>query len=109
MYLLGGHNAMGWLDSMLVYSPSGNRLTDAGQMPFARGYGGAAVIGRSIYIIGGGDGQSWLNTAARYDIDTKEWFQVGAESHNAYRHCSWTAHGASGCAWVEGHIAVIAR
>jgi hypothetical protein len=67
---------MSWLDSMLVFSPSQNTVTEGGQMPFARGYGGAAVINRSIYIIGGGDGNTWLNSAARYDIDTHEWFQV---------------------------------
>lgn len=80
MYLLGGHNAIGWLDSMLLFDPSQNSVTDAGNMPFTCGYGGAAVIGRSIYIIGGGDGSSWLKRAARFDTDTKEWFQVSADA-----------------------------
>lgn len=76
IYLLGGHDGAKWLDSMHQYTPAYECVTEVGLMPFARGYGGAAVIGRSIFMIGGGDGSSWLKTAVRYDIDSKEWFQV---------------------------------
>ncbi len=85
IFLLGGHNGGAWLDSMHLYTPAYRSISDVGKMPFARGYGGAAIIGRSIYIVGGGDGASWLQTAVRYDIDTKEWFQVcRAPLHHPY-------------------------
>lgn len=87
IYLLGGHNGGAWLDSMHQYTPAYRSISDVGKMPFARGYGGAAIIGRSIYIVGGGDGASWLQTAVRYDIDTKEWFQVCLAIFNPL--CMW--------------------
>jgi len=76
LFLLGGHNGTAWLDCMHVFVPSQKIITDLSQMPFSRGYGGAAVVDRSLYIVGGGDGSSWLKAAFRYNIDNQEWFQV---------------------------------
>ena len=48
----------------------------AGRMRIARGYGGAAVVGRSVFVAGGGDGSSWLRSAERYDLSVQRWDSV---------------------------------
>ena len=76
--LLGGHNGAEWLDSMHLYTPGAGTIIDAGRMRVARGYGGAAMVGRSVYVAGGGDGSSWLRSAERYDLGTRRWEAVRA-------------------------------
>ncbi len=48
----------------------------AGEMRDARGYGGAAAVGRSLYIVGGGNGAEWYNSVERYDLDAQRWDRV---------------------------------
>jgi hypothetical protein len=79
--LLGGHNGAEWLDSMHLYTPGTGTIIDAGRMRVARGYGGAAVLGRSVYVAGGGDGSSWLRSAERYDLASRRWEAVRACVH----------------------------
>ena len=67
--LCGGNRMGDWLSSIDRYHPGRRQVASAGSMPSARGYGAAAAIGRSVYIMGGGNGSSWLQSTLRYDAD----------------------------------------
>ncbi|KAK9845712.1 hypothetical protein WJX81_000252 [Elliptochloris bilobata] len=76
MWLLGGNNGA-WMNTMEVWAPKRKlAVAYAATMPNARGYGGAAAIGREIYTVGGGNGINWYRSAHKYQVDTKEWFEM---------------------------------
>ncbi len=74
--LLGGHDGQQWTTVMHLIYPELSAVEEFDQIPFAQGYGGSILLGRSIYVIGGGDGQAWNRTAFNFDLDSKDWFQV---------------------------------
>ena len=45
-------------------------------MRIPRGYGGAAAVGRCMYVVGGGNGASWLRSVERYELSTGRWDAV---------------------------------
>lgn len=45
-------------------------------MPIERGYGGSVAIGRSVYVMGGGNNNEWLRDTQRLDTATGQWTQV---------------------------------
>ena len=74
--LLGGHDGHQWSTVMHLVYPELSTVQEYEQVPFVQGYGGSVVLGRSIYVIGGGNGQLWNKTAYNFDLDCKDWFQV---------------------------------
>lgn len=74
--LLGGHDGQQWTTMMHLFHPELSAVQDYDQIPFSQGYGGCILLGRSIYVIGGGDGVNWNRTAFNFDLDSKDWFQV---------------------------------
>lgn len=81
MWLLGGGTHGAWTSTMEVWAPQRRAaVTFQAAMPDARGYGGAAVIGRDVYNVGGGNGRNWYRSAHKYQIDTQEWFEVRPQS-----------------------------
>ena len=45
-------------------------------MPSVRGYGAAAILGRQLFVAGGGDGGNWLSSMLRLSLDTGTWSEV---------------------------------
>ena len=86
MWLLGGCSPGAWMSTMEVWAPRRRAaVTFQAAMPGARSYGGAAVIGREVYNVGGGggDGQQWYRSAYKYQVDTQEWFEARPASAHA--------------------------
>ena len=54
--MLGGHDGQQWTTVMHLFNPGLNTVQEFDHEPFAQGYGGTVLLGRSIYVIGGGDG-----------------------------------------------------
>lgn len=88
--MLGGHDGQQWATVMHLFNPGLNTVREFDHVPFAQGYGGTVLLGRSIYVIGGGDGLNWNKTAYNFDLDSKDWFQVGLYFANTTKraaHC----------------------
>jgi N-acetylneuraminic acid mutarotase len=80
LYAVGGRFA-GPLNDLDRYTPQTNTWVSLANMPTARRGLGAAVIGNSLYAIGGSTGAapcsgSPLDTVERYDISTNTWSTI---------------------------------
>lgn len=81
IYLFGGYTDAGGTsptNAVRAYSISGNNWTTKASMPTARGWATANVVftpdsGPMIYVIGGTNGTSPLNTVERYSVLTGTW------------------------------------
>ena len=67
---------MSWLDAVEVYTPSRGSWLTADPMPLERGYGAAASIGRQMFVMGGGNGSSWLQSVMMCNLETGTWVEV---------------------------------
>jgi len=93
--MLGGHDGQQWTTVMHLFNPGLNTVQEFDHEPFAQGYGGTVLLGRSIYVIGGGDGLNWNKTAYNFDLDSRDWFQVGlsfAVTTKRLGHCGRVSH-----------------
>lgn len=59
IYLVGGYDNVDWLSSLDAFVPSKDRLMPLKRMSGARAYTSVATLGEVIFVIGGGDGNSW--------------------------------------------------
>lgn len=76
LYLTGGNDGIRWLDAVEVYTPSRSQWVIAERMPLERGYGAAAAIGRQMFVMGGGNGSSWLRDCMMCNLETGAWLEV---------------------------------
>ena len=79
LYLTGGNDGVRWLDAVEVYTPSRNEWVPAERMPLERGYGAAAAIGRQMFVMGGGNGSSWLRDCMMCNLETGAWLEVSRD------------------------------
>ena len=61
LYVFGGGDANGQLDSIVKVDSSGNAAV-VGRLPAASSDSAAATVGATAYIVGGYDGTHWLDT-----------------------------------------------
>ncbi|KAL3700377.1 hypothetical protein R1sor_018399 [Riccia sorocarpa] len=74
IYLIGGlGDQLSRLESVIIWSPSDNKIRNAAPMLTPRCCAGASVLNDNIYVFGGGDGSSWYDTVERYDRRKNEW------------------------------------
>jgi DNA-binding CsgD family transcriptional regulator/N-acetylneuraminic acid mutarotase len=66
LYIFGGWDGEGYLNSTYIYDPRQNSWTEGFSMPTARAFVGAAVAGGNIYVIGGYDGEQVLDLVEEY-------------------------------------------
>lgn len=59
IYLVGGFNNVNWLSSFDAFVASEDRLMPLKRMSSARAYTSVAALGEIIFVLGGGDGDSW--------------------------------------------------
>ena len=62
IFLIGGHNGMTWLPSLDSFYPTADRLVPLRPMSSARSYAAVAALNDHLFVIGGGDGDSWYTT-----------------------------------------------
>ena len=74
--MLGGHDSREWTTTMQLFYPVLSEVHDFDTVPFTQGYGGCALVGPSVYVIGGGDGHHWTRSAYSYNLDSRAWFQA---------------------------------
>lgn len=74
--MLGGHDGQQWTTLMHLFHPTLGQVQEYDQVPFTQGYGGSVLLGRSVYVMGGGDGVHWNKSAYSYALDSRDWFQV---------------------------------
>ena len=78
--MLRGHDGQDWTTTMHLFYPALSTMHDFDSVPFTQGYGGCILLGRNVYVIGGGDGHCWNRSAYSYDLDGRAWFQVSLAS-----------------------------
>ena len=76
LLIFGGNNSNVWLKNVDELKPSESSWTNRSLMPEARGYGAAAAIEGTVYLMGGGNGKKWYNTCLRFDVDDDTWYAV---------------------------------
>lgn len=69
LYLFGGWDSQGYVNAVYSYDPSRDEWHSLMPMPTGRGYAGAAVAGRQLFIIGGYDGKNILAVNEVYSPD----------------------------------------
>lgn len=57
-----------------MYDPARNDWKMLGSMTSSRSNAGVAMLGDTIYAVGGFDGNEFLNTVEVYNPDTDEWY-----------------------------------
>jgi N-acetylneuraminic acid mutarotase len=72
VYLVGGYDERGAVDSLWAYDAAGDRWQRRGPLPTARGALTAAVLDGRLYAIGGDRGRS-VGDVAAYDPATDTW------------------------------------
>jgi uncharacterized repeat protein (TIGR03803 family) len=77
LYVIGGYTSPfgsnGPTGAVQVYSPTSNTWTTKTSMPTARGNAAAVVDGGLIYVVGGYDSTTELNTVEKYNPATDTW------------------------------------
>ena len=76
VYVMGGLNAAGYVDTAYVYDPSTDGWAPIAPIPEIKGDHSAAVVGDKIYVMGGYDGSAWVDTAYVYDPSTDGWAPI---------------------------------
>ena len=75
--MLGGNAGPYWMDSIDIFRPADGNWRAGPTMPSVRGYGAAAILGRNLFVAGGGDGGNWLSSMLRLSLDDGLWSEVG--------------------------------
>lgn len=65
---------------MECYHPENDEWTIVSSMKYSRSGAGVASLGQYIYVIGGYDGKSQLNSVERYDTERDTWENVSSVS-----------------------------
>ncbi len=73
LYVIGGINATGSLNTLEQFCPSTNTWVSRANMPTARQGAGAAVVNGKLYVIGGKSGISVVNVVEEYDPESDTW------------------------------------
>ncbi len=73
LYVIGGINATGSLNTLEQFCPSTNTWVSRASMPTARQSAGAAVVNGKFYVIGGKSGISVVNVVEEYDPESDTW------------------------------------
>ncbi len=77
VYISGGHSAM-YLQMASVerYSPLSNTWSSVAAMPTAIYGHGACSVNGCMYVLGGHDGQDYLQRVLKYDTGSDSWSEV---------------------------------
>ncbi|XP_053791119.1 kelch-like protein 1 isoform X2 [Vidua chalybeata] len=84
LYAVGGHDAPAsnhcsrLLDYVERYDPKTDTWTMVAPLSMPRDAVGVCLLGDKLYVVGGYDGQSYLNTMEAYDPQTNEWTQMAS-------------------------------
>jgi N-acetylneuraminic acid mutarotase len=77
IYVTGGFNQVGSLNSVCVYDPRANAWTQLASMGTTRRLHASAAVGGKLYVFGGvGAEDEYLSTAEVYDPASNSWAQV---------------------------------
>ena len=82
LYAFGGHDApasnpsASRFDCVERYDPTTDTWTIVTNMSTGRDAMGVALMGDRLFVVGGYDGQTYLNVVESYDPLTNEWHQV---------------------------------
>lgn len=66
MCVLGGHNGSAWLETVTTHKPQGKKWGRLPDLDGPRSFAAADSWNKNIFIMGGGDGTRWFNSALRY-------------------------------------------
>ncbi|XP_037656072.1 kelch-like protein 1 isoform X2 [Choloepus didactylus] len=84
LYAVGGHDAPAsnhcsrLLDYVERYDPKTDTWTMVAPLSMPRDAVGVCLLGDRLYVVGGYDGQTYLNTMESYDPQTNEWTQMAS-------------------------------
>jgi N-acetylneuraminic acid mutarotase len=73
LYLFGGRDDRGYVNTTYIYDPQQDEWTDGRAMPTRRAYAAASGLGSRIFVVGGYDGQRELSTCEAYNPEQDTW------------------------------------
>jgi DNA-binding CsgD family transcriptional regulator len=78
LYLFGGRNDRGYVDTTLIYDPQRDEWQRGREMPSQRAYAAAAALGSRIFVVGGYDGRHEQSTCQVYNPEEDSWETCGS-------------------------------
>lgn len=99
LYVLGGYDGQGYLNSVECYSLKDNKWTNVCPMQYSRSCFGTVVLDGCLYALGG-YGPRYHSTVEKYDPALDSWEMVPAMSTNRINF---------GCGTLHGYLYVIGK
>lgn len=104
LYFMGGYFSGSYSSAIQVYDAENNSWTASDPMPTPRAYFGICVVNDVLYVIGGFDGQNWLNLNYEYKPlgygEFPPTLEISSPDNQTYSNVSLTFTVNRGTAWV---------